>query len=358
MGQIPSPVILVQNEADVEKLDLSANTPVAYVTQTTLSVDDTQGIIAALMRRFSNIVGPETRDICYATQNRQSAVRDLSKLVDVILVVGATNSSNSNRLREIGEESGLPSYLIAEAASSTRNGSRARSRRRDRRRLGAGGAGRRRDRCLAAAGSGRGVGDGRPAGEDRIPASRRARGGILTTGRSEQKQESDHMALPFLKEMRIGAYLLKQKLLAAGAIRWCSCSSRCSAATWPASAAARSTIRTRSSIAGSRSRNALTPSTSATPDGRDPGRRALDPPRDRRDRQRHRGAQEIRVAVHQRAASGEEAASVRALALPVLLRASRRHQAAPRQIGVHGGRFREGYRRHQGSQGEGLHRQR
>ncbi len=116
MGQIPSPVILVQNEADVEKLDLPADTPVAYVTQTTLSVDDTQGIIAALMRKFSNIVGPETRDICYATQNRQSAVRDLSKLVDVILVVGATNSSNSNRLREIGEEFGLPSYLIADGS--------------------------------------------------------------------------------------------------------------------------------------------------------------------------------------------------------------------------------------------------
>ena len=116
MGQIPSPVILVQNEADVEKLDLAPDTPVAYVTQTTLSVDDTQGIIAALHRKFPDIVGPETRDICYATQNRQSAVRDLSKLVDVILVVGATNSSNSNRLREIGEESGLPSYLIADGS--------------------------------------------------------------------------------------------------------------------------------------------------------------------------------------------------------------------------------------------------
>ncbi len=116
MGQIPSPVILVQNEADVDKLDLPIDTPVAYVTQTTLSVDDTSGIIQALQRKFTNIVGPETRDICYATQNRQSAVRDLSKLVDVILVVGATNSSNSNRLREIGEEFGLPSYLIADGS--------------------------------------------------------------------------------------------------------------------------------------------------------------------------------------------------------------------------------------------------
>jgi 4-hydroxy-3-methylbut-2-enyl diphosphate reductase len=116
MGQIPSPVILVQSEADVDKLDLPVDTPAAYVTQTTLSVDDTSGIIQALQRKFTNIVGPETRDICYATQNRQSAVRDLSKLVDVILVVGATNSSNSNRLREIGEESGLPSYLIADGS--------------------------------------------------------------------------------------------------------------------------------------------------------------------------------------------------------------------------------------------------
>jgi 4-hydroxy-3-methylbut-2-enyl diphosphate reductase len=116
MGQIPSPVILVQNEAEVDALALAADTPVAYVTQTTLSVDDTQGIIAALQRKFSDIVGPETRDICYATQNRQSAVRELSKLVDLILVVGATNSSNSNRLREIGSEEGVPSHLIADGS--------------------------------------------------------------------------------------------------------------------------------------------------------------------------------------------------------------------------------------------------
>src|ERR1700687_6150030 len=116
MGQISAPVILVQNEAEVAKLDLSPDTPVAYVTQTTLSVDDTQGIIAALERKFEDIVGPETRDICYATQNRQTAVRELSNLVDVILVVGAKNSSNSNRLREIGAEAGVPSYLIADGS--------------------------------------------------------------------------------------------------------------------------------------------------------------------------------------------------------------------------------------------------
>jgi len=116
MGQISAPVELVQTEADVAKLDIPADTPVAYVTQTTLSVDDTKDIIAALHKRFSNIIGPETRDICYATQNRQTSVRELCEQVDVILVVGAKNSSNSNRLREIGSEAGIPSYLIADGS--------------------------------------------------------------------------------------------------------------------------------------------------------------------------------------------------------------------------------------------------
>jgi 4-hydroxy-3-methylbut-2-enyl diphosphate reductase len=108
-------VELVQSEKDVDKLDIPTDTPVAYVTQTTLSIDDTRGIINALKKRFTDIVGPETSDICYATQNRQTAVRDLCKVADVILVVGAQNSSNSNRLREIGLEEGVPSYLIADA---------------------------------------------------------------------------------------------------------------------------------------------------------------------------------------------------------------------------------------------------
>jgi 4-hydroxy-3-methylbut-2-en-1-yl diphosphate reductase len=113
MGQIPAPVVLVQTVADVDTLTIPTDTPVAYVTQTTLSVDDTKEIIAALTRRFTDIQGPDTRDICYATQNRQSAVRDLCEVADLLLVVGATNSSNSNRLREIGAELGIPSYLIA-----------------------------------------------------------------------------------------------------------------------------------------------------------------------------------------------------------------------------------------------------
>ncbi|MGH6725223.1 MAG: 4-hydroxy-3-methylbut-2-enyl diphosphate reductase [Pseudolabrys sp.] len=116
IGQISGPVVLVQTEDDVDKLDIPADAPVAYITQTTLSVDDTRGIIAKLERRFSDIVGPEMRDICYATQNRQAAVRELSRQVDVILVVGAKNSSNSNRLREIGLETGIPSYLIADSS--------------------------------------------------------------------------------------------------------------------------------------------------------------------------------------------------------------------------------------------------
>jgi 4-hydroxy-3-methylbut-2-enyl diphosphate reductase len=114
IGQIPGRVLLVQTVADVAALDLDAETPVAYITQTTLSVDDTRAIIKAIEERFPDVEGPDTNDICYATQNRQSAVRELAKVADVILVVGATNSSNSNRLREIGVEIGVPSYLIAD----------------------------------------------------------------------------------------------------------------------------------------------------------------------------------------------------------------------------------------------------
>ncbi|MGD1036912.1 MAG: 4-hydroxy-3-methylbut-2-enyl diphosphate reductase [Roseiarcus sp.] len=114
LGQIDGELHLVENVEDVEKLPIAADAPIAYVTQTTLSVDDTRGVIAALRRRFSDVEGPETRDICYATQNRQTAVRELSRVCDVIIVVGARNSSNSNRLREIGEEAGLPSYLVAD----------------------------------------------------------------------------------------------------------------------------------------------------------------------------------------------------------------------------------------------------
>lgn len=116
MGQVGAPVHLVSSEKDVEALDLSTDARVAYITQTTLSIDDTRNVIASLKRRFKDIVGPETSDICYATQNRQNAVRELCRVADVILVVGAKNSSNSNRLCEIGLEEGVPSYLIADGS--------------------------------------------------------------------------------------------------------------------------------------------------------------------------------------------------------------------------------------------------
>jgi 4-hydroxy-3-methylbut-2-enyl diphosphate reductase len=116
MGQLTGPVHLVQQIEDVDKLDIPEHSAVAYITQTTLSVDDTKAVISALKNRFPNLIGPETRDICYATQNRQAAVRELAQLVDLIIVVGASNSSNSNRLREIGEECGVPSYLVADGS--------------------------------------------------------------------------------------------------------------------------------------------------------------------------------------------------------------------------------------------------
>ena len=108
-------VYLVENLADVAALAVETPEKLAYVTQTTLSVDDTRTIIAALKARFPAIHGPDTRDICYATQNRQLAVRELAKQVELLLVVGSANSSNSNRLRDLGAECGIPAYLIDDA---------------------------------------------------------------------------------------------------------------------------------------------------------------------------------------------------------------------------------------------------
>ena len=107
-------VYLVENEADVARLS-PASSKLAYVTQTTLSVDDTKAIIAALKEKFPAIEGPETKDICYATQNRQQAVKELAKKVQLLVVVGSKNSSNSNRLRDLGAEMGIPAYLIDDA---------------------------------------------------------------------------------------------------------------------------------------------------------------------------------------------------------------------------------------------------
>ena len=107
---------LVSTVEDVATLEVENPDMLAYVTQTTLSVDDTKEIIRALTARFPSIIGPDTKEICYATQNRQTAVAELAEMVELVLVVGAKNSSNSNRLREIPEAKGIPTYLLEEAA--------------------------------------------------------------------------------------------------------------------------------------------------------------------------------------------------------------------------------------------------
>ena len=112
MGQLDGGVHLVESVADVERLVVDDPARLAYVTQTTLSVDDAAGIVEALKRRFPAIIGPKKDDICYATQNRQDAVKVLAPAVDVVIVVGSPNSSNSNRLREVAANRGVPSYMI------------------------------------------------------------------------------------------------------------------------------------------------------------------------------------------------------------------------------------------------------
>ncbi|MGH1427238.1 MAG: 4-hydroxy-3-methylbut-2-enyl diphosphate reductase [Arenicella sp.] len=112
MGQAEDGMHLVENVCDVDRLEVLNENNLAYVTQTTLSVDDTQVVIDALKKRFPAIQGPRKDDICYATQNRQDAVRALSRDSDVIIVVGSPNSSNSNRLRELSEQKEVPSYLV------------------------------------------------------------------------------------------------------------------------------------------------------------------------------------------------------------------------------------------------------
>jgi 4-hydroxy-3-methylbut-2-enyl diphosphate reductase len=115
MGRVKTRVHLVSTIEDVAALEIPATTLLAYVTQTTLSVDDTKDVLAALQQKYPDIQGPDMRDICYATQNRQNAVKDLAKQVQLVVVLGAQNSSNSNRLRDVGEEFGVPSYLINDA---------------------------------------------------------------------------------------------------------------------------------------------------------------------------------------------------------------------------------------------------
>ena len=112
MGQAPDGIQLVENVKDVEALGIPANDPVAYVTQTTLSVDETKEIVDALKRKYPAIAQPKKQDICYATQNRQDAVKFMAPQVDLVIVVGSPNSSNSNRLRELSEKLGVVSYMV------------------------------------------------------------------------------------------------------------------------------------------------------------------------------------------------------------------------------------------------------
>ena len=112
MGQCSGGAHLVESVADVERLAVADHENLAYVTQTTLSVDDAAAIVEALKRRFPRIVGPKKDDICYATQNRQDAVKLMAPQVDVVIVVGSPNSSNSNRLREVAAHRGIPAFMV------------------------------------------------------------------------------------------------------------------------------------------------------------------------------------------------------------------------------------------------------
>ena len=117
VGQVAGRVLVIGSAEEVDALQVRDPEKVAYITQTTLSIDDTREVIAALRRRFPKIVGPDVKDICYATQNRQAAVREAAATVDLILVVGAGNSSNSNRLCEVGNAAGVPTCLVEEPSS-------------------------------------------------------------------------------------------------------------------------------------------------------------------------------------------------------------------------------------------------
>jgi 4-hydroxy-3-methylbut-2-enyl diphosphate reductase len=112
MGEAPDRIVLVESIADVEAFEPAGDSPLAYVTQTTLSVDETREIVDALRRRFPAIRGPQREDICYATTNRQRAVKELLPEVDLLLVIGSRNSSNSNRLVEVARSAGVESHLI------------------------------------------------------------------------------------------------------------------------------------------------------------------------------------------------------------------------------------------------------
>src|SRR2546423_8818558 len=112
MGEAPEDIVLIETEDDVDELEVADPDRIAYISQTTLSVDETSAIIARLRERFPNIIGPRTDDICYATTNRQAAVRQMARECDLVLVIGSANSSNSNRLVEVARDHGAESHLI------------------------------------------------------------------------------------------------------------------------------------------------------------------------------------------------------------------------------------------------------
>ena len=116
MGQSEEGMYLVETEDDVARLSVKDPARLAYVTQTTLSIDDAARVVGALKKRFPAIVGPKKDDICYATQNRQDAVKVMAPMCDVVIVVGSPNSSNSNRLREVAQNMGVEAYMVDSAA--------------------------------------------------------------------------------------------------------------------------------------------------------------------------------------------------------------------------------------------------
>ncbi|MFL6131111.1 MAG: 4-hydroxy-3-methylbut-2-enyl diphosphate reductase [Mycobacteriales bacterium] len=120
LGEAPDRTIVVGSEAAAERLDLPADTPLAYLTQTTLSVEETTGVVDVLRRRFADLVGPASDDICYASQNRQDAVRELARRTDLVLVVGSPNSSNSVRMVEVAELAGTPAHLVPDVTQLDR----------------------------------------------------------------------------------------------------------------------------------------------------------------------------------------------------------------------------------------------
>ena len=175
LGQANGGMYLVETPEDVASLQVNDPDKLAYVTQTTLSVDDAARVVDALRARFPNISGPKKDDICYATQNRQDAVKVLAKQCDVVIVVGSPTSSNSNRLREVAQNLGVPAYMVDNASEIDPQWvKRQETDRRHRRRVSAGNAGARGDRATEPPGCRLGGRPGWCAGERRVSVAQRA----------------------------------------------------------------------------------------------------------------------------------------------------------------------------------------